>query len=36
MGDQQILAVSPVRVYHREETGQVEIVERRLGLIKDA
>src|SRR5215204_4660558 len=29
MGDQQILAVSPVRGYHREETGQVEIVERR-------
>src|SRR5215210_6349403 len=36
MGDQQILAVSPVRVYHREETGQVEIVERRLGLVEDA
>src|SRR5829696_6782438 len=36
MGDQEILAVSPVRVYHREETGQVEIVERRLGLIEDA
>src|ERR687890_826004 len=36
MGDQQILAVSPVRVYHREETGQVEIVERRLGLIQHA
>src|SRR5215210_1059626 len=36
MGDQQILAVCPVRVYHREKTGQVEIVERRLGLVEDA
>src|SRR5215217_3422597 len=36
MGDQQKLAVSPMRVYHSEKTGQVEIVERRLGLIEDA
>src|SRR5829696_8648128 len=36
VGDQQILAFCPVRVYHREESGQVEIVERRLGLVEDA
>src|SRR5829696_224615 len=36
MGDQQILAVCPVRVYHREEPGQVEIVERRLRLVEYA
>src|SRR5829696_7498277 len=36
MGDQQILAVGPVRVYHSEKTCQVEVVERRLGLIQYA
>src|SRR3712207_1312868 len=34
MGDQQVLAVGPVRVYHSEKTCQVEVVERRLGLIQ--
>src|SRR5918997_1736924 len=36
MGDQQILAVCPVRVYHREKSRQVEVVQRRLRLIEHA
>src|SRR3712207_3386682 len=35
-GDQQILAVCPVRVYHSQEACQVEVVQRRLRLIEHA
>src|SRR5215210_6056134 len=36
VGHQQILAGSPVRVYHSKETRQVEVIERSLGLVEHA
>src|SRR4028119_1736934 len=36
MGDQQVLSAGAVRVYHREKTRQVHVVQRGLGLVQDA
>src|SRR5215210_7696907 len=36
VGHQQILAGSPMRVYHSKETRLVEVVERGLGLVEHA